>query len=361
MIKAAIAVYESPQARQFAEDVRRKIAIALHSLGDEINPSPQQPRFNRPEDAEGFMQSQGNAEVGVDADEESRRRQREELMYWNAVRLEKLAKDKKMARPENRSRGSSFDDFLQEDHTAEQKGTFVYNTGADVNENAEGIRQRGVRGLNRGSIYANPFGDEHGIEMEEQRAMDASLMAPEATEIYEVMSDLYSANEDAPRTRETTATIAEQLIDTTEAADPPTSIPDEEVMMAGSVNYTNMSPRDDVSPFASIHAWADSQNFYSPLPATPRAASPAPFETAPASPTFSDPDVSVPGSGEATPTDSASLVDATEEAWSARGDAVSEFAASEVDDVISVDGEGISTPGSWSEVGSVVSDNDVHN
>ena len=36
---AAIAVYESPQARQFAEDLRRKIAIALHSLGDEINPN----------------------------------------------------------------------------------------------------------------------------------------------------------------------------------------------------------------------------------------------------------------------------------------------------------------------------------
>ncbi|RAL66137.1 hypothetical protein DID88_005809 [Monilinia fructigena] len=66
-VAAAIAVYESPLARQFAGDVRRKIAVALHSLGDEINPNSRQPRFNRPEDAEGFMQS--SSEAGVDADE----------------------------------------------------------------------------------------------------------------------------------------------------------------------------------------------------------------------------------------------------------------------------------------------------
>jgi hypothetical protein len=211
--KAAIAVYESPQARQFAEDVRRRIAIALHSLGDEINPSAQQPRFNRPEDAEGFLQSQGNADIGVDADEESRRRQREELMYWNAVRMEKLAKERKLAgeRPENRSRGSSFDDFLRQDNTAE-KGTYVYNTGADTNREEEGLRQRGVRGLNRGSVYANPFGDEHNIDLDEQHAIDASLMSPEASEKFEVMSDLYSANEEKP-----TNAIAEQLlVDTSE-------------------------------------------------------------------------------------------------------------------------------------------------
>ncbi|EHL02634.1 hypothetical protein M7I_1428 [Glarea lozoyensis 74030] len=198
--KAAIAVYESPQARQFAEDVRRRIALALHSLGDEINPQAQQPRFNRPEDAEGFMQSAGSAEPGVEADEESRRRQREELMYWNAVHMEKLEKERKLEaeRPANRSRGSSFDDFLQEDHTAE-KGTYVYHTGTDVHgEPAEGLRNRGgVRGLDRSLIYANPFSDEHHIDLEEQRAVDTSLIAPEAQ--FETFSDIYSAN-DEPQT-----------------------------------------------------------------------------------------------------------------------------------------------------------------
>jgi hypothetical protein len=203
-VAAAIAVYESPQARQFAEDVRRRIALALHSLGDEINPQNQQPRFNRPEDAEGFMRSAGGVEPGVEADEESRRRQREELMYWNAVHMEKLEKERKLEteRPTNRSRGSSFDDFLQEDDTAE-KGTYVYNTGTDVNREAEpGLRNRGLRGLDRSLIYANPFSDEHHIDLEEQRAIDTNLIAPEPQ--YETFSDIYSASEGHQTSRQTT-------------------------------------------------------------------------------------------------------------------------------------------------------------
>ncbi len=294
--------------------------------------------------------------MGVDADEESKRRQREELMYWNAVRMEKLEKEKKLAedRQANRSRGSSFDDFLQEDHTAE-KGTYVYNTGADTNREEEGLRQRGVRGLNRGSMYADPFGDEHNIDLDEQRAIDASLMSPEASEKFEVMSDLYSANEGAKPSRETTATIAELLVDTSEPVpDPPVSYPTmDEPMMAETTNFTNMAARDDA--YASIHAWADNANnsFYSPLPVTPEVVTPQQHEAIPGSPTFSDPDVSVPGSGDVTPTDSASLAGSGEEVWQPRSGATSEA------DVMSVDGEGISTPGSWTEVGSVVSENDV--
>lgn len=333
--------------------MRRKIALALHSLWDEINPNPasQPPRFNRPEDAQGFIQS--SAEPGVDADEESKRRQREELMYWNAVHLEKLAKEKELApeRPANKSRGSSFDDFLQEDKSAE-KGTYVYNTGADVNrETEEGLRNRGVRGLNRGSVYANPFADEHHIDWDEQRAIDASLMSPESSEKFEVMSDLYSAQEEKQPSRETTATVGELLVDTSEPIpDPPVSYPSMEDLQQ-STNFTNMAPRED-SPYASIHAWADNANhsFYSPLPATPRASTPQ-SRHEPISPLFSDPPESVPG--DLTPTYSASLAGSAEEVWAPRSGATSEA------DVMSVDGDGISTPGSWTEVGSEVSENDV--
>lgn len=296
----------------------------------------------------------------MDADEESRKRQREELMYWNAVHMEKVEKEKKLAgeRPENRSRGSSFDDFLKEDPSAE-KGTYVYNTGADVNGTSEdGLRNRGVRGLNHGSVYANPFSDEHHIDWDEQRAIDASLMSPEVSERMEVMSDLYSANEDPRPSRETTATIAEQLVDTSTepVADPPLALPSLE-MMQESMNFTNMPERTrDDSAYASIHAWADNANssFYSPLPVTPGATTPQQqHEPIPGSPTFSDPPLSVPGDGEMTPTDSVSLAGSGSEIWAPRSGATSDA------DVISVDGEGISTPGSWTEVGSVVSENDV--
>jgi len=349
-VAAAIAVYESPQARQFAEDCRRRIAIALHSLGDEINPQNRRPRFNRPEDAEGFMQS--TAESGVDADEDTKRRQREELMYWNAVHMEKLAKEKKLAteeRPKNASRGSSFDDFLQQDES-QPKGTFVYNTGADVNhEPEEGLRNRGVRGLNRSSLYANPFADENHIDWEEQRAIDASLISPDASEKFEVMSEgIYSANEDPRPTRNTTATITEQLVDITEAVPvPPTSAPTSE-HAEENTNYVNMASRDE-DAFASIHAWADNANnsFYSPLPATPRPATPQQDSESPASSSCPSP---MPSLGNSTPTRS---VASGEEIWAPRSGATSEA------DVMSVDGDGISTPGSWTEVGSVVSENDV--
>jgi hypothetical protein len=299
---------------------------------------------------------QSRAEPGMDADEESKRRQREELMHWNAVRMEKIERERKSAegRPANKTRGASFDDFLEQDKTAE-KGTYVYNTGTDLSREAEeGLRSRGVRGLNRGSVYANPFADENHIEMDEQRAVDASLMSPDASEKFEVMSDLYSANEDPKPSRKTTATTMEQLVDLSEPfPDPPVSYPTMEDLHADT-NFVNME-RDN-SPFASIHAWADNTNqtFHSSSPATPGATTPQQqqqYNAVPGSPLFSDPPESVPG--DVTPTDSVSLAGSAEDVWNPRSGATSEA------DVMSVDGEGISTPGSWTEVGSEVSDNDM--
>ncbi|CAL3969982.1 unnamed protein product [Diplocarpon coronariae] len=357
-VAAAIAVYESPQAKQFAEDVRRKIAFALHSLGEEINyGSQRQPGFNRPEDAEGFLQSRAGANRGVEADEDSKRRQREELMYWNAVHLVKLEKERKLAgdRPAKPSRGSSFDDFLQEDHTAE-KGTYVYKTGADIGGKAEeGLRQRGIRGLDRTSFYVNPFADENGTDVAEQRALDSSLMSPGESERDEVMSDVHSAPKSSRESRQSTVTIAEKAVDTSEAAPHPPVAHVEEPMVADNSNNAMMTviERDD-NAYASIHAWADNANssFYSPLPVTPRSASPRNgFRSG--SSAFSDPDVSSPGKGHATPTDSASVADSGEDVWAPHSGATSDA------DVMSIDGDGIATPGSWTEVGSEVSENDI--
>ncbi|KAL3418293.1 hypothetical protein PVAG01_10009 [Phlyctema vagabunda] len=390
-VAAAIAVYESPQVRQYADDVRRRIAIALHSLGDEIHhPNNREPRFNRPEDAEGFLESRGGP-GGVDADEESKRRQREELMYWNAVHLEKMAKERKLEeanRPANKSRGSSFDDFLTEDHSAE-KGTYVYNSGADLNRDAEEglVRRRGegVRGLSRGSVYANPFSDENMIDAETQQAIDESLMSPEVAEHWD--SGLYSAparSSPSPSPSPSPAARAEseedyytasprivpaqlttpieQLVDISDPVAEAIRYPD--IASGAHESAAFMAAREaESNAFADIHAWANSanQSFYSPLPTTPRSATPQqPEPAAPVSPVFSaftddtqsEPDVL--RSGEATPTDSVSMAgDAPEEIWGSRSGATSE------NDVMSIDGDGISTPGSWTEVGSTVSENDV--
>lgn len=340
-------MYESPQAQQALKDVRRKIALALHSLGDEINPASQnqEPRFNRPEDADGFMQSRGVAADGVDADEESKRKQREEMMYWNAVHLEKKEKEKKMA-----GEGRTFDDFLQKDATAE-KGTYVYNTGAEANHEVEGLRNRTLRGLNRGSVYANPFSDEHHIDMMDSQHAD-SLISPDASEKIDAASDdIYTASP-RPRTVEpATANLSEQLVDVSEPIPDPTVSTPTMHDDVDDTNYTNMAADEHDSAYASIHAWADQANnsFYSPLPATPEHEQAIPM---PSSPRFSDPPESIPG--DITPTDTLSIADSGENVWAPRSGCTSEA------DVMSVDGEGTSTPGSWTEVGSQVSEDDRH-
>jgi hypothetical protein len=102
-----------------------------------------------------------------------------------------------------------------------------------------------------------------------------------------------------------------------------------------------MAGQDGESAYASLHAWADNSHhasFYSPLPVTPV----APLSVA-SEPEFLD--------GQATPTDSASMAGS--------GEDVGGDDASSINDVMSEDGDGMNTPGSWTEVGSVVSESDA--
>jgi hypothetical protein len=348
-VAAAIALYESPELRRYADDLRRRIAIALHSIGDGINPPEREPLFNRPEDAEGFFQSRRGegAEAGVDADEETRRRQREELMYWNALHIAKkekekleaeIAEDGDKALP-SPSPGSSFDDFLRQDGGAE-RGAFVFNTGAEVRgDNNEGLVRRrgveGVRGLNH-SVYANPFADEHQVDSDDLPEMTANILQPGQDE---VMSDIYSAttrdqaelqshtlSPDHPALRDDTTTTSHTL-ERELAAD--------EYMTAGQ--------EDRQEAYASIQAWAQdsSPQFYSPLPMSPSAP-------------MSEPELI--SEGALTPTDSASLAGSGEDVG---GDAISSRngETGRFYDVLS-ESDGMATPASWSEVGSVVSEHD---
>ncbi|KAK0629898.1 hypothetical protein B0T17DRAFT_526911 [Bombardia bombarda] len=398
-VAAAIAVYESPEIRRMADDLRRRIAIALHSLGDNLDPTrqPGGPFFNRPEDAEGFMESRGvfGTDQGVAADDETRRRQREELMYWNAQREameeEKRRRASTSNRPSHVARGASFDDFLHEDKAALERGSFVYNTGADVQQQQAqqsgggggAVRRRGVegvRGLNA-SVIANPFGDEWGIEMDEKMNMEDEkrMLSPGHDE---TMSDIYDATPQDARSP-VSRTLSPQLPVAQIAAPVPVSevlfdfdfhhdasgsavfaprLPVEQQSVVTSEVFTARSSSATVDreledneymtagqesgdrrdAYASIQAWAQGSGsnpgFYSPLPVSP----PAPL---------SEPEII--SQGALTPTDSASLASS--------GEDVGNYAASSHAgdyDVMSEEGDGIATPNSWSEVGSVISESD---
>lgn len=356
VVAVGVAIYESPELRRIAEDLRQRIAVALHSLGDSISPQERENLYNRPEDAEGFLLSRGidvraGGEPGVDADEETRRRQREELLYWNAIADSKRDQEKKdqekMAEVEPRrtaSRGSSFDDFLKKDATNE-KGAFIFNSGADVQGvEAEGLRRRGegVRGLNY-SVLTNPFADEHGID--EHVALENSLMEPEKDE----MDDIYSVSQghQDDRDRETSATLSSppehipsDLIDVETPIRQPVAPPAAaSVSELGPEEYMTAGQDDRHDAYSSIQAWAQASHsgFYSPLPVSP------------AGP-LSEPELI--SEGQLTPTDSASLAGSGEDI----GEEIHSVSGRH-DDVLS-DDEGMLTPASWTEVGSVISESD---
>jgi len=348
-VAAAIAVYESPELQRMAADLRRRIAIALHSFGDSISPEQRENLFNRPEDAEGFLMSRGlgpgSGEQGVDADEETRRRQREELLYWNSIMLEKQEKDQKEkgetspSVTDSQRRGSSFDDFLRQDDGAE-KGTYVYNTGADTRGMDEGLRRRGDGPRGFTPLYTNPFADEHHIDHDEinEEPEQTRQIAPAADEV----SDIYSATTQDKDEKPTVAVLIDADPTPARSETASTATLEREI---GVDEYMTAGQEDRDEAYASIQAWAQntSTDFYSPLPVTP---------TAP----MSEPEM-ISDDGMLTPTDSVSLVgsgeDVANDAQSSREGETGRYY-----DVMS-ESSGMATPASWSEVGSVISESDA--
>lgn len=347
VIAAGIAIYESPELRRMAENLRQRIAIALHSLGDSISPQERENLFNRPEDAEGFLRSRGidvrEGEVGVDADDETRRRQREELMYWNALAEQKRGGQRpKEEAPATLQSKTSFDDFLKQDSNGDQ-GTFVFNTGANVRgDEADGLRRRGEgpRNLNL-SAYSNPFADENGID--EHVALENSLMDLEQdgndTDIYSVS---HVAREETPRSA-TLSAPPEHIPALANAATPAhqsqTASTATLERQLGVNEYITAGPEEQDDAYSSIQAWAQSAHpsFYSPLPESP------------AGP-LSEPELV--SEGMHTPTDSNSLAGSGEDLANDARSVDSRYY-----DVVS-ESEGMATPNSWSDVGSEISENE---
>lgn len=213
LVAAGIAIYESPQVRQFIEHSRRKIAVALHSLGDEIQPrrnsqssaneTPEQTRRKRMEEIVRRNQNelirQAQAEgIAVDLDELAR-------IGREGVEVEMMEYDR---RTKNQGQGGSFDDIvgsdgmLRDNHPLiklEDQETIARTATATENATAtEGLRRRGQGG----PII---FDQEHLTEEPSSAPLES---------------------------RESTATLeGEPLIDMN-AEDPPLSLPEEHTQTA---------------------------------------------------------------------------------------------------------------------------------
>lgn len=167
LVAAGIAFYENEHIREFILNYRRKLALALHSLGDEIQPNPSSSREKD--------------------DEEARRRRREEIVRLNRLEMIRQAREEGIAvdldelvkmgedgvtgaEGEVRREGEryqSFDALVGADGTL-RKQEMAQASGSD--NIASGMRQRGAgaRGLDAGSAMADPFDDEAQILFERE-------------------------------------------------------------------------------------------------------------------------------------------------------------------------------------------------
>ncbi|KAF1912901.1 hypothetical protein BDU57DRAFT_521502 [Ampelomyces quisqualis] len=143
VVAAGIAIYESPQVRAWVDQSRRKIAVALHNLGDDVQP-------RRP------SESSDDLELRKRKRDELVRRNRNELIRRAreegvAVDLDELARigdesTEKAAQRSRADRTKSFDALVGGD------GLLRDNTKATGNDASDsGARKRGAAGFAAGA------------------------------------------------------------------------------------------------------------------------------------------------------------------------------------------------------------------
>lgn len=134
VVAAGAAAYENPQIREWLENSRRKIALALHSLGDEINPRVKQSRRNDPS-----MQ-----EDETEAAEERRRRARDEIMEKGRI-MEERRKRKRRSQDVASPTGS-FDTLVDKDGMLKRAGKVdemhATTTAVEPEQPIEGLTNR---------------------------------------------------------------------------------------------------------------------------------------------------------------------------------------------------------------------------
>ncbi|KAI9851896.1 MAG: hypothetical protein M1838_002467 [Thelocarpon superellum] len=330
LIAAGVAVYENPQVREWVDQSRRKLALALHNLGDEILPS-------------------SSTEEDEAAATDAARKRREDIMARNHEQLRREDSTVKKREPFPRpphiepelgqrtdSPGSSngsttFDDFLK------RGGDGMYTLPNSQHEASldGGLRRRleGARGRNDAVPPSNPFTDDE--EITSQTLFDRSLIGVEGDELQ--------------HSRESTATIPAEDASLQNLEPTHPSLSQTDLLMP--VRTEDNTPVDPatIPAICSVSEASYSQHPVIELPQ-------------PNTDFFSPWNNPTPSPGNRTPSphsvsavsDMGSAVDVAGETSGDEGnathgrdyDVISEF-------------DGLSTPGTWTEVGSEVSEGDL--
>ena len=148
---AGLAIYENPQVRQWIDESRRKAAIALHNLGDELVPQSES-RASTPD-----------ASTREDEDPEAverRRKARQEILERGRM-MEERRKSKQAAQ----GKAKSFDDMVDKDGALKVEELTASSSAAEAQPEESGLRHRHTehRAAALGSAFADPFADEMGL------------------------------------------------------------------------------------------------------------------------------------------------------------------------------------------------------
>ena len=150
LVAAGLAVYENPQIKQWVDENRRKIAFALHHLGDDFDPHSHS-RRNSSQDA-------STREYDTAEAVERRRQARQEILE-RGRRMEERRRSKQASSAKSRS----FDDLVDgEGNLKKDVTTQATSSAAEPNADQSGLRNRNheASGAALGTAAANPFTDE---------------------------------------------------------------------------------------------------------------------------------------------------------------------------------------------------------
>ena len=320
---AGLAIYENPQVRQWIDESRRKAAIALHSLGDELAPQSES------------RDSTPDASTREDDDPEAverRRKARQEILERG-----RLMEERRKSRQAANGKAKSFDDLVDKDGSLKVEEAAT-SSMAKAQQEGSGLRHRYTesRAAALGSAYANPFADEMGVPVVDahsppQEEKPDDPVSRSSTPTRPVLSVSPSTLRDSPAsppvppkpaayqpqrllidTDEVSNHPSEQLVDLT----PTTSASSAAVDLA-ELNEVSQPAR---SNYWSVNEWAQNNApaFYSP-PLSER------------------------------------MDNHTDGSHAETGEHASQIGSEDMD-VMSDDEARISTPSSWTEVGSQFSD-----
>ncbi|KAL8929230.1 MAG: hypothetical protein Q9208_001313 [Pyrenodesmia sp. 3 TL-2023] len=154
LLAAGLAVYEhNPQIKQWVDESRRKIAFALHNLGDDLDP-PTSPRGNSFRDAS--TREDESAEAV-----ERRRKARQEILERG-----RMMEERRRSQQARSTKSKSFDDLVDEGGKLKPNAMQATTTAAETHVEQPGLRIRihEAQGAALGSMLANPFTDEAHLE-----------------------------------------------------------------------------------------------------------------------------------------------------------------------------------------------------